>query len=262
MIDAASRGALMDKTLAVARHLISNMASNTQHFGIRGASQPRMLNEISVVDNLRLENQLTELTSLVRKLAIGQHQPIITTKVYGICTFVEHPTDMCPTLQETELDYLQSVEEIAIQEAIISATTELRAICGSMIPSYLECTSRSSQLSTTDFAIPGTTVPAIATTESASSRQLTISGRPYEAISNKQLGVPTNHEFQKYAVPAKYECQHSRPQDANMIVSKHCEPFIVDKIRQPTLTNNFEFEGNASIVTLRSGRELPQITSQ
>ncbi|RDX96708.1 hypothetical protein CR513_20600, partial [Mucuna pruriens] len=30
MIDAASGGALMDKTPAVARHLISNMASNTQ----------------------------------------------------------------------------------------------------------------------------------------------------------------------------------------------------------------------------------------
>ncbi|RDX69431.1 hypothetical protein CR513_51462, partial [Mucuna pruriens] len=40
MIDAASGGALMDKTPAVVRHLISNMASNTQQFGIRGASQP------------------------------------------------------------------------------------------------------------------------------------------------------------------------------------------------------------------------------
>ncbi|RDY05532.1 hypothetical protein CR513_10622, partial [Mucuna pruriens] len=51
-----------------------------------------MVNEIGVVDNLRLENQLTELTSLVRQL--------------------EHPTDMCPTLQETELDYLESVGAI------------------------------------------------------------------------------------------------------------------------------------------------------
>ncbi|RDX58186.1 hypothetical protein CR513_62513, partial [Mucuna pruriens] len=35
MIDAASGGALMDKTLAAARHLISNMSSNIQQFGIR-----------------------------------------------------------------------------------------------------------------------------------------------------------------------------------------------------------------------------------
>ncbi|RDX70902.1 hypothetical protein CR513_49806, partial [Mucuna pruriens] len=39
MIDAASGGALMDKTPAAARHLISNMASNTQQFGIRGPNQ-------------------------------------------------------------------------------------------------------------------------------------------------------------------------------------------------------------------------------
>ncbi|RDX63348.1 hypothetical protein CR513_58237, partial [Mucuna pruriens] len=58
MIDVASGGALMDKTPAVARHLISNMA-------------------IGAVDNLRLENQLTELTSLVRQLSVGQHQPSI-----------------------------------------------------------------------------------------------------------------------------------------------------------------------------------------
>ncbi|RDX67769.1 hypothetical protein CR513_53311, partial [Mucuna pruriens] len=56
MINAVSGGALMDKTSIVARHLISNMASNTQQFGIRGASQPRMMNEISAIDNLRLEN--------------------------------------------------------------------------------------------------------------------------------------------------------------------------------------------------------------
>ncbi|RDY07840.1 hypothetical protein CR513_07997, partial [Mucuna pruriens] len=42
MIDADSGGALMDKTPAVARHLISNMANNTQQFEIRGPSQSRM----------------------------------------------------------------------------------------------------------------------------------------------------------------------------------------------------------------------------
>ncbi|RDY10712.1 hypothetical protein CR513_04731, partial [Mucuna pruriens] len=109
MIDAAIGGTLMDKTLIATRHLISNMASNTQQFGIRGASQSQMVNEIGAVDNLRLENQLIELTSLVRQLAIGQHQPSIAAKVCGICTFVEHPIDMCPTLRETESDYQKSV---------------------------------------------------------------------------------------------------------------------------------------------------------
>ncbi|RDX89982.1 gag-pol, partial [Mucuna pruriens] len=49
-----------------------------------------MVNEIGVVDNLRLENQLTELTSLVR-----QHQPNIAAKACGMCTSVDHPIDMC-----------------------------------------------------------------------------------------------------------------------------------------------------------------------
>ncbi|RDY07909.1 hypothetical protein CR513_07917, partial [Mucuna pruriens] len=112
MIDAASGGALMDKTPAAARHLISNMASNTQQFGIRGPNQPRMVNEIGAASNQRLENQLTELTSLVRQLAIGQHQPAMAAKLCGICTSVEHPTDMCPTLQETESDQPENVGAI------------------------------------------------------------------------------------------------------------------------------------------------------
>ncbi|RDX72940.1 hypothetical protein CR513_47522, partial [Mucuna pruriens] len=82
MIDAGSGGALMDKTPAVARNLISNIASSIQQFWIKGASPSWMVNEIGGVDNLRLENQLTEFTLLVRKLAIGQHQPSIVAIVY------------------------------------------------------------------------------------------------------------------------------------------------------------------------------------
>ncbi|RDX76407.1 hypothetical protein CR513_43600, partial [Mucuna pruriens] len=81
MIDAVSGGALMDKTPAATRHLISNMVGNTQQFGIRGPSQSRMVNEIGAASNLRLENQLSELTSLVRPLVVGQHQPNIAAKV-------------------------------------------------------------------------------------------------------------------------------------------------------------------------------------
>ncbi|RDY05467.1 hypothetical protein CR513_10703, partial [Mucuna pruriens] len=113
MIDAASGGALMDKMSAVTRHLIFSMASNTQQFGIRGASQSRMVNEISVVDNLGLENQLPKLTSLVRQLVVAQHQPSAAARVCGICTSLKHPTDMCPTLQENESDYPESVGAIS-----------------------------------------------------------------------------------------------------------------------------------------------------
>ena len=69
MIDAASGGALMDKTPEVVRILISNMAENSQQFTSRNSSIIRTANEVSVsmvADNQRLENKLTELTSLVR----------------------------------------------------------------------------------------------------------------------------------------------------------------------------------------------------
>ncbi|RDX79223.1 hypothetical protein CR513_40380, partial [Mucuna pruriens] len=98
MIDVASGGALMDKTSVVVRHLILNMASNTQQFEIRGAVTNRAVNEVDVVDNLRLENQLTELTSLVRQLTVSQHQQIPPVKTCGICTSVEHPNDTCPMM--------------------------------------------------------------------------------------------------------------------------------------------------------------------
>nr|KYP43768.1 hypothetical protein KK1_034746 [Cajanus cajan] len=61
MIDAASGGALMEKTPTATRQLISNMAANTQQFGFRGAVKG--VNEMAIgvgsssiygVDNQRL----------------------------------------------------------------------------------------------------------------------------------------------------------------------------------------------------------------
>ncbi|RDX73365.1 hypothetical protein CR513_47044, partial [Mucuna pruriens] len=97
MIDATNGGALIDKMPIVARHLISNTASNTQQFGIKGAGPFQMVNEVGAIDNL---------TSLVRQLAIGQHQPSIAARVCGICTSMEHPTDMFPTFNHTRVDNL------------------------------------------------------------------------------------------------------------------------------------------------------------
>ncbi|RDX82550.1 hypothetical protein CR513_36638, partial [Mucuna pruriens] len=148
-----------------------------------------MVNEIDAIDNLRLENQLTQLTSLIRKLTVGQHQPSIVAKVCGICTSTEHPINMCPTLQETKSNHLESIGAIAI-----SVGAESRAICNSTIWSYPRCTSRSSWLSTAESAISSTTFPTIAAIESASSRQLAIFGGLDEVASSKQSGVPAKYE--------------------------------------------------------------------
>ncbi|RDX67966.1 hypothetical protein CR513_53107, partial [Mucuna pruriens] len=177
MIDVASRGALIDKTSATT-HLISNMASNTQQFRTGGTIAPRMVNEVGTIDNLRLENQLTELTSLVRQLAIGQHQPMATVKACGICTSIEHPTNMCPTLQEIESSHLQ--------KCWINRWPPVReaAICK---PAFKpEHVSKPRQLSTVESKIPGAIVPTIVVAENTSTSK---------PVSNKQPGVSADHEL-------------------------------------------------------------------
>ncbi|RDY01779.1 hypothetical protein CR513_14849, partial [Mucuna pruriens] len=130
-----------------------------------------MVNVIGAVDNLRLENQLTELTSLVRQLAVGQHQPSIAARVCGICTSMEHPIDMYPTLQETESDHLESVGAIG--------AVAIRAVCNSAIQTRLNVP----QGQPGDSIILGATIPTIVTTKSVSSRRLTIFGGPDEALA-------------------------------------------------------------------------------
>ncbi|XP_031131881.1 uncharacterized protein LOC116033267 [Ipomoea triloba] len=93
MVDAASGGSLVDKTPTDARQLISTMAKNSQQYGTRADGSIRRVNEVS---SSQLENKISDLTTLVRQMAVGEMQ---STGACGICSFVGHPTDMCPTLQ-------------------------------------------------------------------------------------------------------------------------------------------------------------------
>ncbi|RDX71405.1 hypothetical protein CR513_49258, partial [Mucuna pruriens] len=197
MIDSASGGALMDKTPVVARHLISNMASNTQQFGIKGLNQSRMVNEISTTFNQRLENQLTELTSLVRQLAVSQHQPAMAAKLCGICTFVEHPTDMCPTLQETESDQPENVG----------------AIGGFQYGKQPYQTRPFDNHSMEDNHFG----------------QVRNKDRPDEVARNQQSEVPVIRELQQQAIPAEHDRHHSRPQNADWTASQYYEPITLPR---------------------------------
>jgi len=115
MVDAASGGALVDKTPAVARDLISNMAANAQQFGTRSNSvyhvqsispsrPPSAPSPSPYVDQQILTNKLDELTSLVRQLAVTQTANVAAassqSKHCGICSDPSHSTDACPTMQE------------------------------------------------------------------------------------------------------------------------------------------------------------------
>ncbi|XP_027060968.2 uncharacterized protein [Coffea arabica] len=94
IIDAASGGALVNKTPRGAWELIEGMAENSQQFGSREDIPTRRVNE---VETSSIQQQLSELTSFVRQLAVGNTSQ---AKVCGVCTVVGHPTEMCPLVQE------------------------------------------------------------------------------------------------------------------------------------------------------------------
>ncbi|XP_073024340.1 uncharacterized protein [Primulina eburnea] len=103
MIDAASGGALINKTPQEARALISNMAANAQQFGTRQDNPPRQVNEVSVTP---IDQKLDSLTSLLEKLVVGQVQQ---AKACGTCAMVGHSTDTCPTLQEDPTQQVNAI---------------------------------------------------------------------------------------------------------------------------------------------------------
>jgi len=103
IIDAASGGALVDKTPEATRQLISNMAANSKQFCTRGDFANKRVNEVSISN---LENKVNDLTSPVRSLACGNVQHV---KVCSICSLQGHTSDMCPTMQE---DYIEQVHAV------------------------------------------------------------------------------------------------------------------------------------------------------
>ena len=107
IIDAASGGALVDKTPTATRNLIANMADNSQQFNTR-ASNNRVFHlqmpQLAVVpttsSELLLVNRIDELTSLVRQLDVTQHQTLASKSIRscGICFDPAHSTDTCLTM--------------------------------------------------------------------------------------------------------------------------------------------------------------------
>ncbi|XP_020206813.1 uncharacterized protein LOC109791870 [Cajanus cajan] len=105
MIDAASGGALGDMTPASARGLIEKMASNSQQFNMRSdAIVVRGVHDVVASDSTehkKLESKIDALTTLVSQMAANQKSAPPPAKVCGICTSINHPTDACPSLQDS-----------------------------------------------------------------------------------------------------------------------------------------------------------------
>nr|KYP32808.1 hypothetical protein KK1_046408 [Cajanus cajan] len=98
MIDAASNGVVGDMTLAEARHLIEKMASNSQQFSTRNdnAIVIRGVHDVATDADKKLESKLDALVNLVTQLVANQKSTSVS-RVCGICTSINHPTDACPS---------------------------------------------------------------------------------------------------------------------------------------------------------------------
>ncbi|RDY06979.1 hypothetical protein CR513_08968, partial [Mucuna pruriens] len=95
------------------------------------------MNEVIVTDNQRLKNKITELISHVRQLVIEQYHTNPPTKVSSICASAEHPTNVYPTLQETEPN---SVEVAEIISDIPMISTQTRDMTITLYRIYLKTT--------------------------------------------------------------------------------------------------------------------------
>ena len=96
-LDASSGGVLVDKTPDEAKKLITKIAANSRQFGDR---QVHVKNpSVNEVSTQRLEGQISDLTSLVRHLAVGNLQQ---QKYCGVCNMTDHATNECLSFQQPE----------------------------------------------------------------------------------------------------------------------------------------------------------------
>ena len=70
MIDVASKGALVDKSLEHAQNLISNMEAHSPHFSCH-REPSSSVRKVNNVNTSCLDQQIANLTSLVQQLATG-----------------------------------------------------------------------------------------------------------------------------------------------------------------------------------------------
>ncbi|XP_027152351.1 uncharacterized protein LOC113752439 [Coffea eugenioides] len=154
IIDAASGRALANKTPKEAWELIEARAENSQQFGFRESNPTRRVNE---VESTSIQQQLSELTSVVRQLAVGN---VPQVKACGICTNMGHHTDSCPMLQEDGAEQKSqpspsnsgsSLEEIV--KSLTTTTTQLQQETRTLVTTtaQLQQETRSLVASTTQF---------------------------------------------------------------------------------------------------------------
>ncbi|RDX79478.1 hypothetical protein CR513_40092, partial [Mucuna pruriens] len=166
----------------------------------------------------------------------------MAAKVCGICTSVEHPTDMCPTLQETDMG-------------------SSRIKIGHLIANNME-----------DSHFGQDRIRGLMQLNSLGPHRIHI--RDKQPRVRTQGNSPSLEDLMKQLATSNLEFQQS-VSSSNMQFRQNVTTTIQDlktQIRQLANTSAGSsnlpsqtipnLRGNASVVTLRSGKELPQPTLQ
>ncbi|KAD6794574.1 hypothetical protein E3N88_05470 [Mikania micrantha] len=97
--NASNGGALLDKTPAQIRALITSIAEDSKHSNQEEDWYPDVPRAVKEVSTPHLETEIAELKKMVMQLTKDKGvEP--QGRACGICLQVGHPTDMCPMLQE------------------------------------------------------------------------------------------------------------------------------------------------------------------
>ncbi|KAL0453509.1 UNVERIFIED_CONTAM: hypothetical protein Slati_1329000 [Sesamum latifolium] len=230
LIDAASGGALFNKTPIEACNLISIMASNTQQFKTRYDDPPKRSNEVSVAD------QLSELTSLVKQIVVEKHH----VKVCGICTSPEHVTDMCPTLLEPPTEHAEAIGGFSGQQRRYDPFSR------TYNPGWRDHPNLSYGAQNQNFQRPQNKPPM--PPPPANTKQEHSAANP--AAPAKRSAAPAKHS----AVPAKCSDKHSAIGVSNESTGVICCRLESQgKLPSQPIVNPKQ---NASAIVLRCGKEL------
>ncbi|RDX68294.1 hypothetical protein CR513_52732, partial [Mucuna pruriens] len=179
----------------------------------------------------------------------------MVAKLYGICTFVEHPTDMCPTLQETEADQPENVDSNM-------GSNHIR--CGLLITSSMEDNhfSQVRNKDRTQLREPNMCRVCLKDQQVTNSQAHNIRHHLSNSKSNREYLlklVTSNLEFQQSVSSNNMQFQQNVTatiQDLKMQIGQLANTSVgLSNLPSQTIPNP---RGNASVVTLRSGKELPQ----
>ncbi|XP_052878861.1 uncharacterized protein LOC128285402 [Gossypium arboreum] len=102
MVDAASRGALVNMTPQQARDLISTMAANSHQF----RANPEPPKRVHQLSNSTLEDTVDRIANILNSLVVEKAK---TVRLCGICATPEHTTNVCPSLNDDTMAHLDAV---------------------------------------------------------------------------------------------------------------------------------------------------------